>query len=112
MLVDGAWWLADADYDLVLPMSLDEAGARLPEVTAAYASVLRGYGRDNVATTAARIAATFTADGNRIGAGRPSAELSTLHRAGEALAYQLVWWLPIAGLLPWLASRRWRRSTG
>lgn len=107
--VDGAWWIADADYDLVLPLSLDEAGARLPEVTVAYENVLRGYGRDCVEATAARIAATFTADGNRIGASRPSAELSGLHRAGEALAYRLVWWLPIASLLPWLFGLLRRR---
>ncbi|MBX3464994.1 MAG: transglutaminase domain-containing protein [Planctomycetes bacterium] len=107
--VDGAPWLLDPDYRVVLPFGLDVLAADPTMAIPAYAAALAHHGIADADARAARVAALCDAAGNRTSSGRPVEDLSPASRRQEALAYALRWPLPLAVLAAFalaLATRR------
>ncbi len=110
--VDGAWWVADPDFGVVLPHSLAQLADDPGAAATAYAAALARYGRAEAAVEATQLAALYDPAGNSIGPGRPIADLPAHAVRREGLAYALKWSLPAVVLALWLAAVALGRRAG
>lgn len=98
-MIDGSWWIADADYGVVMPLSIEQLEDN-PDTAIPY------YSQAGVdSTEAVRICTFYDRDRNRLYAG---AEAYHEHEGFETVSYWLKWPLPVLFMLIGVKLRRMR----
>lgn len=110
--VDGASWIADPDFGVVLPFALDTLAADPSLAIPDYTAALTRLGDPAPAQNGARLAALFDAAGNSVDAGRPATSLPPRHVSRERWAYRLKWVVPLTLLVAWCAAELAARGRG